>query len=292
MARPRSKSKSNDARRTPRWVGPAALGAGLALGVGLFARRASAKGATASSADEPTSAEPTSDEITFPVYSGQEGAFMLQELGSTAGLDREWMKFFTATARGESAFTSNVVLGDRKLYPPGSKPSPETDRLGPGEASGARRAHQRAVDEGRLTGCPWPASAYTWGSGGWFGMLPANAWHAYTNTTLRCRHPWYLLHPVDHVVVAIEFARRLTGWSTFKADPTWLTLRVGWGNPSAMADPARREAVARRFTTQLEALGISSAFLKQKITALPSRAVEERWGVLMRTFDLDPGRTS
>ena len=123
-------------------------------------------------------------------------------------------------------------------------------------------------------------------------MLPANAWHAYTGTSLRCRHPWYLLHPVDQIVTAIEFARRLKGWSAFKKDPTWLTLRAGWGNPSLMDDPQYRETTARKFGDQLEKLGIPYAFMKQKVTALPSADVEDRWETLMKQFGFEPGSKS
>ncbi|HLT38268.1 MAG TPA: hypothetical protein VK034_18410, partial [Enhygromyxa sp.] len=216
MATTKPKSKQKQSGKTarkkndgaPGWVAPAAVGGGLLiLGIGLVSRRASAKGeapAKDNGSSDPKS-DPSSDpnsnnnnngdrgadgtqpsdrptndgDITFPVYSGQEGANKLEEVCKAAGLDNDWTRFFLATARGESAFTSNVVLGD-PTHPTGSKPSPETDKLGVGEASGARTAYNRGVSEGRYSGCPWPASAYTWGSGGWLQMLPANAWHAYT----------------------------------------------------------------------------------------------------------------
>ena len=263
-------------RAMPKWLAPAVLGVGL-LGVGLASRRASAKSAVGA-------------DIRFPVFSGDDGAAMLQAMSKTAGADIEWQRFLLATARGESGFTSNVVLGNPSLYPRGSTPSAMTEELGPSEANAARLAYERAINVGRLHGCPWPASAYVWGSGGWLGMLPANAWMAYQTTSLQCRHPWYLLHPGDHVVTGLEFGRRLTGWSTFKAAPTWLTLRVGWGNPSAMGDPKARERIAAKFGKHLDALGLNAKWMNGKVTSLPRIDVEQTWGVLMRTFDFEPGR--
>lgn len=285
-------AKNQKRKPAPRWLGPVVAG-GTLLGVGLLARRAKAKPSSnapqSSDTPAPIPAVPQAPDIRFPVYEGQDGAFMLQELLKGAGVDGDWRRFFLATARGESGFTSNVVLGDPALYPSGSTPSPLTAQLGMSEAGGARQAYERAMTNGRMEVCTWPASAYCWGSGGWLGMLPANAWYAYEHTGLQCRHPWYLLHPVDHVVTAIEFARRLTGWSSFKAMPTWLTLRVGWGNPSAMDDPKARERVATKFGTHLQALGLSKEWMNQKVSALPRLDVEQTWGALMRQFDLEPG---
>lgn len=310
----KSKKKSDGA---PGWVAPAAIGGGLlVLGIGLFSRRASAKDSEPSDGSSNPSDgsngktddhngndnngsdetqgddQPAADDsdIKFPIYSGDEGAKKLRELCEAAGLDREWVRFFLVTARGESRFTSNVVLGDPTLYPPGSKPSAETDRLGPGEASGARTAYNRGVSEGRYVGCPWPASTFTWGAGGWLGMIPANAWYAYLNTSLRCRHPWYMLHPVDHVVTAIEIARRLKGWSAFKANPTWLTMRVGWGNPSKMDDPQQHEVLRTKLAPHLKALGIPYSWMDQKVTALPHSNVEQRWESLMTSSGMPPGK--
>lgn len=291
------------------------LGLGAVLGIGLFARKASAK-TPASPADpqqsDPQPSDPSSDQqqtpkttpkpkptpqpqpptpdVRFPVYEGKDGAFMLQELLKTAGVDQNWQRFFLSIASGESGFTSNMVLGDPKLYPTRGKPSKQTATLGPAEAAGARKAYDRAEENRRLDGCPWPADAYSWGSGGWLAMLPANAWYAYMGTSLRCRHPWYLLHPADHVVVGIDFARRLMDWKAFVAEPTWLTLRVGWGNPSAMDEPDARERIAKKFSGQLQTLGVAPAWMYQEVTPLPKRDIEGTWETLMKTFGFVQGK--
>lgn len=317
MAMPKPSSSSSAAARrrkkgdTPGWVAPAAIGGGLlAVGLALFSRKAKAapgdlpersmtdRSKTSddsrvpeSSPEDSSEQDPTPDhDIVFPIYSGDEGRKKLWDIADAAGLDDDWIRFFLLTASGESAFTSNVVLGDRSLYPTGSKPSPQTDALGVGEAAGARRAYDRGLEEGRYINCTWPKSAYCWGSGGWLQMLPANAWAAYDKTGLRCRHPWYLLHPVDHVVTAIEFARRLTTWSAFKDNPTWLTLRVGWGNPSAMDEPSAHQTMAKKLAKHRQSLGILESWLGKKVTTLPHDDVEQRWESLMNRFEYDPDK--
>ncbi len=281
------------------WLVPALLGTTAVVGVGLASRRASAKPSSESApAPTPTPAklpetlpQPTGEfEVEFPVYRGQEGKFMLEELLTAAQLDEDWRTFFRAIARGESGFDSNVVLGERRLYPKGSEPSKRTDTLGPGEAKGARKAYLRGLEQGRYESCRWKGEHFSWGSGGWLAMLPANAWYAYLHTELRCRHPHYLLHPVDHVVVGIDFARRLTRWKAFIAEPRWLTLRVGWGNPSGMDDPQAHERVASKFANALAADGVSSSWMSRQVTPLPKHDIEQLWEQLMTAFDFEPGR--
>ena len=290
------------------WLLPALLGTATVVGVGLASRKASAKPGTSTPPLTPTPPTPTPIptpaelppnlspvdngpfEVRFPVYQGQDGAFMLEQLLGAAQLDKQWKRLFKAIGRGESGFDSNVVLGDPRLYPAGSQASKLTDKLGPGEARGARKAYERGFEQGRYEGCPWDGDAFSWGSGGWFGMLPANAWYAYLTTGLRCRHPHYLLHPVDQLVVGVDFARRLMRWSAFKNNPRWLTLRVGWGNPSAMDDPQAHERVGLKFSKHLQAEGVDPAWMNEEVTPLVAHDIEALWERLMTSFDLEPGR--
>lgn len=267
-----------------------AIGLGTAvavgLGVALFSRDAGA--APIDSGDG--SGGGSGEGITFPVYSGTQGADLLRALSEAEGLHPDWVAWVLLTARGESGFTSNVVLGDPALYPTGSVPSASTATLGPAEASGARTAYTRAREQGRLN-CPWPESAYTWGTGGWLAQFAPNAWTAYEGTPLACRHPWYLLHPVDTVVTAVETLRRLSGWSAWKANPTMLTARTAWGNPSKMGDPDYRAKVLAGAMGDAEALGLPPSFFDRPLPPLPPAGdVYQRWGALMNAFNLPPGR--
>lgn len=255
-------------------------------------RRAVRSGSSSSSGRDfgpPGNGSLAGDEIVFPVFTKSQGAAQIANLGSAAGLDSDWVKFFQATANNESGFTSNVVLGDPNHYPIGSKASGATASVGPGEAAASRTAYKRAEEQGRFTGCPWPKTMYTYGAGGWFGMMVSNAWAAYDDTSLRCRHPWYMLHPVDQIVTAIEIARRLKGWSSFKAQPTWLNLRVGWASPSGMNKPSVLAEQRRRFSEDVQVVGLPVSWMDQKVTQLPSKNVVGLWEHLMSFSGMPPG---
>lgn len=84
-------SKPKRKRNVPKWLAPAGIGLGL-VGIGLASRRASAKSSKSSEGTidnsssntetipERSPAPPAEPDIVFPVYEGQDGAFMLQEL--------------------------------------------------------------------------------------------------------------------------------------------------------------------------------------------------------------------
>jgi hypothetical protein len=271
---------------------PIAVAAGAAALLLMPKGRARRTGSRSSSGKDfgpPGNGSLAGEEIVFPVFTKSEGAAQIANLGGAAGLDSDWIKFFQATANNESGFTSNVVLGDPNHYPVGSKASGATSSIGPGEAAASRTAYARAAEQGRFTGCPWPKSFYTYGSGGWFGMIVSNAWAAYDDTSLRCRHPWYMLHPVDQIVTAIEIARRLKGWKTFKAQPTWLNLRVGWASPSGMNKSSVVATQRSRFSEDVQAVGLPVSWMDKKVTALPGKNVEGLWEHLMSYSGMPPG---
>lgn len=229
-------------------------------------------------------------EFDLPVFQGTAGAQELKRLAGLAGLHPDWILFLTATAFGESRFTSNVVLGDPALLPAGAVPSSNNDTHGAAEARASVIAYERAAAQGRFDGCPWPATAYTYGSGGWLGMIPANAWAAYAGTPLSCRHPWLMLHPVDQVFCAIEMLRRLSGWSAWQANPTMLTARVAWGAPDKMADPSARERMIGKFGDALEQVGLPRDWWQTNTPSLPAKGdVYDRWQSLMQASRLQPG---
>jgi hypothetical protein len=98
--------------------------------------------------------------------------------------------------------------------------------------------------------------------------------HAFKGTQLECIDPWEVFNRRTSLVMAIEMARRLTGWSAFKADPTWLTLRTGWGSPTEMDDPDAIDRMAwahNKFADRLEQIGVDPDFMFEPVTALPAR---------------------
>lgn len=137
-----------------------------------------------------------------------------------AGLPDAWVRFFVFVAAGESGFSVRAKNDS------------------PGEAKAARVAYKR--NEAKLKGCGFAAGAYTFGSGGWFGLLPANA-AMNLPKELRCHEPGAIVFvPQLSVPAAIGMARGLTGWSNYQG--TVLSLRAGWGWPAKMGDAERLAA--------------------------------------------------
>ena len=189
------------------------------------------------------------------------GLNAIRSLGARAGLSEDWIAFFAMTARGESGWNNLVGLGDQALVPEGIKMNRSA-----AEATAARRAYERNV--ARYGDCPHPAWMYQFGSGGWFGILPANGLQAFWCTQFQCLSPYAVFEPEASLVMAIGIARRLQNWSGFQARPTWINLRLGWGCPSCMGDPERIAARRERFEGHARATGLPDGWLDRPVTPL------------------------
>lgn len=177
------------------------------------------------------------------------GRGALEETLGLLGTPDGWRTFLTAVAYRESRF------------------SLAAENTTSGEAAAAARAYRYSRERGRLASSPWPASAYSWGSGGWYGMLPAYAMAAWHGTDLENLDPRAAVHdPIVASIMALEYARRIQGWATF--DGTWLGLRVGWSNPSLMGNPEFVAKVRARFASDLEALGIAPSWMNRRIQSM------------------------
>lgn len=152
-----------------------------------------------------------------------------------AGLAPEWVLYFEAVAANESNFKSYVGLGDPALYPSWAKPSVNAPLWRQeNEHEAAITAYKR--NEDRFLNCGYPTEAYTFGSGGWFALLPGNGLKAFFGTSLQCLDPYFVFSKGASVVMAIEMARRLMGWKRWKEARTFANLRTGWKNPTSMGD--------------------------------------------------------
>lgn len=201
----------------------------------------------------------------------QAGQAELRQLLQRAGLSEDWQTFFLATAGGESGWNNLVGLGpnDHPGRPPFFKPSKASEKLQRGEARAAKRAYDNNAKLFR--DCPFPADRYTFGSGGYFGLLPAFGLYAFRGTPLICTDPWDVSDPAVSVAMAVDFARR----TMLNRNPTsWLALRTGWGNPAKTNDKTRQQKVMdkpRGFGFQLDRLGVPRSFAEGKPTPLPKR---------------------
>lgn len=170
-----------------------------------------------------------------------------------AGASSGWGKFLQAVAHHESR---GVITSTRKTK---------------GERKGATDVYVAKLD--RFASCPWPASAYTWGSGGWFAMLPANGLTAFFDTPLVCELDPRTMHldPKASTVMALGFAQRCMRRGSFKDKPTWRTLNRCWAGGSYMdGTPASKVAsIDAKFLKALRALGIPESFADRKVNKLP-----------------------
>lgn len=195
----------------------------------------------------------------------QGGLVKVRELAAAAGAPPEWQSFFVLVARGESGGNNLIGLGISKDYPPFAERNQST-----GEASAAAYAYNKR--EG-LHGC-WPAGLYSFGSGGYFGLLPAYGLAAFEDDAeLRCLHPWSVFDGPLSIVMAAKFARRLTQWSTW--DGTVLGLRVGWGDPSSMGSASKVEAKRAKFTQDCLEVGLPASFLNTKLPSWKPAAARD-----------------
>lgn len=168
-----------------------------------------------------------------PVTGGQR---RLRELLQLLPLDDTQRSALVLVARGESGFNPLVGLGIPALFPPGTQPNLKASaKLQAAEARAARRLYQR--NAGLFAACGHPADAYSFGSGGWCGLLPASGLAQLAGTPLVCWAPSSIFDERRGLLLAVLYARALQGWAGFKKIPTVATLRRGWGLPSAMGEP-------------------------------------------------------
>jgi len=217
-----------------------AIALALGLGLALFAGTAAASGPSGGAVDAA-------------------GLSKVRAYAANAGLSKDWQDFFVLVAYRESKGKNLVGLG----HDSGAPPYIHLNH-GEGEAVAAGRAYDRNADQ--YAGC-WPRSVYTWGSGGWFGILPANGLEVFDDTAWVCLHPWTVTDPAISLVMAIGMARRLMGWDSF--DGTVLSLRVGWGDPSSMGDADVLAAKRPAYAADAKAAGLSVTFLDRQLTKPP-----------------------
>lgn len=236
------------ALRVPPWVlaATAVAAAAAVIGVTAAARRSVlAAGATERPYPEPAS-------------SGQaELRGILQGLGEAQAR----VAFLESRAFGESRFNAKASLGEEghQGRPPWALSSAASDEAKAKESSAAKKAY----DRNRATLSAYSEPYYTYGSGGWFGMLPANALAKHYPQ----EHPWSVHEPANTVAYALEFERGLRGWSGFKERPSWATLAVGWGDPSAMGDEERESEVRDQLRARYQEMGYDPDLVDEPVGA-------------------------
>lgn len=197
----------------------------------------------------------------------RQGREAIRSIGERIGLTENWIRFLEATAKNESNFNNLASRGDPKIQP-GWASSMNKDLS---DAADARDQYQDARKTW-LKGCGWPASRYSFGSGGWFAHYPVYAVRAFKGTDLACLDPWAIFDPEASMVMALDQMRRTMHWDNFEVDPTWVNLRVGWGAPSKMGDPEVIEkslTLPKKFADRLAQLGYDPSMATKRVDPLP-----------------------
>ncbi len=209
------------------------------LGLGMWALGSS----SASPSDEPTSTTGSGVHEVAPV----------RALAAEAGLPAAWGDFFAWVAWRES------------------KGNPAALNDSAHEADAAARAYSRNRE--RYEGCGHAPQSYEFGSGGWFGMLPANAL-AQLGAAHRCRPPSSVFEPRVAMSMAVGFARGLMRWDRFGRVPTWLNLRAMWGWPAMGGDLAYLAQRRPTLRQDAVAVGLPPSWLDQRPPPLPMTAAQ------------------
>ena len=223
------------------------VGAGVGLGVAVLwvmaPSRASASTARASS------------------HTNAGGRIDVRALAEQAGLPPEWGDFFTMVAHTESGGGNPTAVNDSAR-----------------EAAKSAEGYARIAD--RFASCGHPDDAYTWGSGGLFGHMPAFAFTQFKDG--RCLAPDRILEPEVAMAAAVGFANGLMRWPGYKSEPTWLNLRAMWGAPGKGGDEQYLTARRPDYERHAKAVGLPVSFLDQTPPALRATGDEvlERFGVL------------
>lgn len=175
---------------------------------------------------------------------------LLGRLAAADLIPEDSIDFFLATARRESDFSNRAR------------------NTSDSEAQAARTLLRGALERGWYAENPTIATdraAWEFGSGGWFGFLPATGMTAGGHHGPFSRqHPALIFDPVASVLMAVDFADGITRGQRFAALPTseqnYLALSRAWKSPRLVSDWLEDSEYAkanhRRLIKHLVALGL------------------------------------
>jgi len=161
----------------------------------------------------------------------------VEETGALPG----FTQFAAAAAYTESKGNNRVGLGVSQ----GVLPSNVKLNTGSGAARNEQKAacnlYEGARGRGYYTDNPYPKARWCFGSGGWFGFLPATGLAAGgTKGPFAKADPFLVFHPIESVVMMADFAKRVIRGNRFQSLPygeqNWLAVRRGMAASSLIDD--------------------------------------------------------
>lgn len=211
-----------------------------------------------------------------------------RELGELMGWSRDGIKWFENWAQVQAYSESRG-----NLRPDERKPANRT----PSEARAAKRAWEQVRGQGKIPGmlAAWPQSDWDWGSGGWFGLLPAYGLQAFNGdeqTNGRPLGPYDVFDPRRSTVMMLAFIDRLMGNRFGNIDAgerNAYALKRGMAAGSLVAKPdADRSKISHKhLDAAVKALKLPANFGSQRIPSEISKTPPS-WAAIVRQWEAQP----
>lgn len=174
----------------------------------------------------------------------------------------------------ESRGNAKAGLGRPELFPSWAEPRNARREVQVHESDAAAIAYDR--NESAYLESPFPRRMWIFGSGGPYGMIPANALAPWRGTDALRRGkvtPYDVFHPWRSTVFFVDYVFRLVNRQEFRELPpqhrTILALKRGLASPKLVADANEdnpRSRTSRRNATEAAlALGLSEDVLYTKV---------------------------
>jgi hypothetical protein len=204
-----------------------------------------------------------------------------ERLLAKTGAPRELQPLAAIQRYTESRGNPRAGLGRPELFPTWAEPNLTALReVQVAESAAAAEAYDRNADA--YAASPFPRRMWIFGSGGPYGLIPANAlapWRETEAIALAKVAPYDVFDPWRATVFFVDFVRRLIQRKEFEQLPEdsrhWLAIKRGLAAPTLMDDheetKARSRTVRQRATVAANTLGISPDFLYEPVpTAWPN----------------------
>lgn len=211
-------------------------------------------------------------------FSEADGAKRVREIASQIERIAKvpgFANFAVATAYTESKWKNLVSLGLPECLPSNIYVSSTNEAAKNNEASKAKSLWETNVSKGwRYVNNPWndDVCRYGFGSGGWYGFLPATAL-AVRGGVYDNSDPYLVFDPVHSTVMLLDFILRKIDNSDWRSMPedkqNWLAVRRSMAASQYMTDwnenKERSQEVRQRLEAALKASGIPNSFMYQTI---------------------------
>ncbi|WP_346017006.1 hypothetical protein [Pseudenhygromyxa sp. WMMC2535] len=191
-----------------------------------------------------------------------------------AGAPRELWPFAAIQRYTESRGNPKAGLGRPELFPAWAEPRNASRAQQLNEADAAASAYDRNAEA--YAESPYPRQMWVFGSGGAYGLLPANALAPWQDTDALRRGkvtPYDVFNPWRSTVFFLEYVRRLIGKSSFTSLPersrTFMALKRGMASPALVSDvneqKTRSQTSRKNATKALKSLGLREDYLDQPV---------------------------